>query len=217
VSFEGLRYERVRAKGEWMMRVGPSDAAATILFVPPLFEELNRTRALIAGIMRRLAASGYGCALPDLPGTGESALPLESLCWAEWHAAIADISQGFTATAAIRGGCLLDDSAAPGLAWRFAPAEGASLVRDLERAGLVSGGGSAGYDPGAELIEPLREAGSATGKAVRVVRLASDRGEADLKVEGPPLWRRAEPQNSYELIDALASDIEQWLRQCAAS
>ena len=213
----GLRYERVRAKGEWMMRIGPSEAPVTILFVPPLFEELNRTRALIAGIMRRLAATGHGCALPDLPGTGESAQALESLCWADWHAAIADISQGFSATAAIRGGCLLDDSAAPLLAWRFAPAEGASLVRDLERAGLVSGGGSAGYDPGAELIEPLREATTTTAKQARVVRLASDRGEADLKVEGPPLWRRAEPQTSNELVEALASDLDEWLRQCVAS
>ena len=53
------------------MRIGAADAPP-ILFVPPLFEEMNRTRALIAAIMRALAARGYGCWLPDLPGTGES-------------------------------------------------------------------------------------------------------------------------------------------------
>ena len=37
------------------------------------------------------------------------------------------------------------------------------------------------------------------GGQVRTLRLATDRGEADLKLEGPPLWRRAEPQNSSEL------------------
>ena len=34
-------------RDEWLMRVG-DEAAPAILFVPPLFEEMNRTRALIA-------------------------------------------------------------------------------------------------------------------------------------------------------------------------
>ena len=53
------------------MRIGRADAPA-ILFVPPLFEEMNRTRALIAAVMRRLAKRGHGCWLLDLGGTGES-------------------------------------------------------------------------------------------------------------------------------------------------
>jgi hypothetical protein len=47
------------------MRIGASDAPP-ILFVPPLLEEMNRTRALIVSVMRRLAAQGLGCWLPDL-------------------------------------------------------------------------------------------------------------------------------------------------------
>ncbi len=54
----------------------------------------------------------------------------------------------------------------------------------------------------------------AAGGEVRTVRLATDRAEADLKLEGPPLWRRAEPQTSPELAEAMASDISQWLRGC---
>lgn len=45
----GLAYEPYTTGGrkEWLMRIGPPDAAP-ILFLPPLFEEMNRTRALIA-------------------------------------------------------------------------------------------------------------------------------------------------------------------------
>ncbi len=50
----------------------PAEDAPAILFVPPLFEEMNRTRALIVAVMRRLAKRGHGCWLLDLGGTGES-------------------------------------------------------------------------------------------------------------------------------------------------
>ena len=63
---------------EWLMRIGAEDAPP-ILFVPPLFEEMNRTRALIAAVMRRLAAQGFGCWLPDLGGTGESERDLAAM------------------------------------------------------------------------------------------------------------------------------------------
>jgi pimeloyl-ACP methyl ester carboxylesterase len=70
----GLAFDRYTVDGcsEWMMRIGAAEASP-ILFVPPLFEEMNRTRALIAAMMRALAAEGHGCWLPDLPGTGERA------------------------------------------------------------------------------------------------------------------------------------------------
>ena len=66
-----LAFDRYTVDGcsEWMMRIGRSEAPP-ILFVPPLFEEMNRTRALIAAMMRALSADGFGCWLPDLPGTG---------------------------------------------------------------------------------------------------------------------------------------------------
>ena len=44
----GLAFERFRVdnREEWLMRLGRPHAPP-ILFVPPLFEEMNRTRALI--------------------------------------------------------------------------------------------------------------------------------------------------------------------------
>jgi len=212
VSGPGLAYVRYRTGGrdEWAMRIGEGPA---LLFVPPLFEELNRTRALLAATMRALAAAGFGCWLPDLPGTGESGRALEDVSWQDWReaAAAAFDSARAVASVALRGGALLDDPAPA--RWRFAPASGASLARDLARAGLMTEGGG-GYRPSERLLAGMDAAEPAPGTTVRTLRLATDRAEADLKLEGPPLWRRAEPQNSHELAEAMASDISQWARQC---
>ena len=211
----GLHYDRTTVQGrdEWTMRIG-DPAAPRLLLLPPLLEEMNRTRAFLAATMRRVAAAGYCCLLPDLPGTGESERALEEAGWQDWLDAARAAGEGTRAVASVRGGCLLD-AVLPLPRWRLAPVEGASLVRDLERAGLVADGGGAGYAPSSALLDALR-ASSPTGEA-RTIRLASDRAEADLKVEGPPLWRRSEPQNSSELVEAVASDIIEWLRTCAVS
>jgi hypothetical protein len=76
----------------------------------------------------------------------------------------------------------------------------------------MTAGGGGGYAPSAALLEALGAAEPAKGKDVRTARLSTDRADADLKLEGPPLWRRAEPQNSPELAEAMALDISHWLR-----
>jgi pimeloyl-ACP methyl ester carboxylesterase len=215
VTSGGLHYDRffVDGRGEWMMRVGDA-AAPALLFLPPLFEEMNRTRAFLASTMRRVAEAGYCCRLPDLPGTGESERALEEVGWQDWLDAARAAAEGVKGVVGVRGGCLLDAGLSPPI-WRLAPVEGASLVRDLERAGLVSDGGGAGYAPRTDLLDRLREA-SPTG-AARTVRLASDRADADHKIDGPALWRRSEPQNSPELSEMIASDIKEWIGACVAS
>jgi pimeloyl-ACP methyl ester carboxylesterase len=215
VSGGGLHYDRytVQGRDEWAMRIGDA-AAPRLLFLPPLLEEMNRTRAFLAAIMRRVAAAGYGCLLPDLPGTGESERALEETSWQDWVDAAGAAAEGARAVLSVRGGCLLDAGLTQ-VKWRLAPVEGASLVRDLERAGLVADGGGAGYAPSPSLLDSLGAA-SPAGEA-RTIRLASDRAEADRKVEGPPLWRRSEPQISSELSELVSSDIIEWLRACAAS
>lgn len=194
------------------MRIGEGPG---LLFLPPLFEEMNRTRALLATVMRALAERGLGCWLPDLPGTGESERALEEVSWQDWRdaASAAFDAAGAVASVGVRGGALLD-GASPAR-WRFAPAGGASLARDLARAGLMTEGGG-GYSPSSALLDPLAAAGLEPGDEVRTLRLATDRAEADLKLDGPPLWRRSEPQNSHELADAMASDIAIWVRSCGA-
>jgi hypothetical protein len=220
----GLTYDRYTVDGtsEWMMRIGRAEAPP-IVIVPPLFEEMNRTRALIAAMMRALGASGFGCWLPDLPGTGESERPLEDVVWEDWRAAVTEAADHAAAAsgrapmvAAIRGGCLIDDAAEGAGHWRFAPVPGASLVRDMERSGLA-GTSWAGYPAPAALKAEVEAALPEPAVRLRTVRLASDRAEADGKIAGPSLWRRSEPGHSAALAEAAAADLAAWAKTCAAS
>jgi hypothetical protein len=204
------------------MRIGAGDAPP-ILFVAPLFEEMNRTRALIAGVMRRLAAQGLGCWLPDLKGTSESIENLSDVHWDDWRHDVMSAADHVERAAgrapliaSLRGGCLIDDAAAGIGWWRLAPVAGASLARDMVRAGLA-GVEWAGYPPSAELRGRLEDATPVDQAPLRVARLASDAGPAEAKLTGPALWRRSEPGNSDELAGAMAADIAAWHDTCAAS
>jgi hypothetical protein len=219
-----LAFERFRSAGreEWLMRIGRPQAPA-ILFVPPLFEEMNRTRALIAATMRAAAKKGHCCWLLDLSGTGESERELAAVAWDDWRhdvaAAAAHVSEKSRKPliASLRGGALLDDGAEARGWWRFAPAEGAAVARDMVRSGLAGGVEWAGYAPSDTLKAALEAARPATAAPLRTVRLAADRAGADAKVEGPALWRRSEPGSSPALAEALAADLAKWSRLCAAS
>lgn len=218
-----LAFERfgVEGRGEWLMRIGRREAPA-ILFVPPLFEEMNRTRALIVATMRALTRRGHGCWLVDLSGTGESERDLAEVTWEDWRhdaaAAAAHIAErsGTPLIASLRGGALIDDGAAARGWWRLAPLDGAAVARDMARSGLAGGVEWAGYRPSPALEAALAEARPAAMGSLRIVRLASDRGEADAKVDGPALWRRSEPGRSDELAAALAADLDDWSGECAA-
>ena len=217
----GPVYDRyfVGADAEWLMRIGRSDGAP-ILFVPPLFEELNRTRAFIVAVMRALAREGFCCWLPDLPGTGESERALETCVWADWRDAVRVTSDRVRSgsvlnVASVRGGALLDD-VPDAVHWRFSPVEGRSLLRDLSRAGLTGGDGGAGYSVSSSLAASLADASPVEVAPCRTGRLVSDRQPADAKVDGPALWRRSEPGISSELTRLVASDITTWVRACAS-
>lgn len=221
MSEAGLAFETFESDGrsEWLMRIGAADAPA-ILFVPPLFEEMNRTRALLAAVMRRLAAQGFGCWLPDLSGTGESERDLGEVAWGDWRhdvtsaAAYVSGKAGKPLIASLRGGVLIDDAADGRGWWRFAPADGLALQRDMVRAGLA-GVEWAGYAPSDALKAGLAGATQAEVAPLRTVRLATDAQPADLRVDGPALWRRSEPGTSAELAEALAADLAEWSRACA--
>lgn len=218
----GLEYDRYHVAGhaEWLVRIGPADGPP-ILFVPALFEEMNRTRAFIVAAMRMLAERGFRSWLPDLPGTGESERALEDCRWDDWAGAIQSVADrarppaGPLVIASLRGGALLDE--VEGAAhWRLSPVDGASLVRDLHRSGLVGGGNLAGYPASNELVSALEQAVVGPVKRCRTIRLASDPRPADARIEGPSLWRRSEPASSAELASSVASDIDKWARQCAS-
>ncbi len=193
-----------------------------ILVLEPLFEEKNRTRRLIAQMMRLLDGQGVGTALPDLPGTGESLIGSNALEFGDWmHAVqvVTDMIQPII-IASFRGGCLLDSVTTPAQRWHFAPETGARVVRDLERMRLTSGsddGGYGGHRLRPTFVEQLRSAQIVATPNCRVVRLDSDPLDAAVKVTGTPLWRRAEPGEDADLAQALANDLAHWSRTCAAS
>jgi alpha-beta hydrolase superfamily lysophospholipase len=221
VTASALAFARFQGSGsdEWLMRIGAVDAPA-ILFVPPLFEEMNRTRALLAAVMRGLAGQGFGCWLPDLGGTGESERDLAAISWDDWRHDVRSASDyvsekaGKPLVASLRGGSLLDDAAQARGWWRFAPVEGLGLARDMVRAGLA-GVEWAGYAPSDALKAALSGAAPAEVAPLRIVRLETDAKEADSKYDGPALWRRSEPGTSDALAAALAADIAAWSRSCA--
>jgi hypothetical protein len=223
VTAAGLAFERFKVSNreEWLMRLGRPHAPA-ILFVPPLFEEMNRTRALIAAVMRRLARRGHGCWLVDLSGTGESERDLAEVIWDDWRhdviAAAAHIAEKARRPliASLRGGALVDDGAQSRGWWRFAPLDGAAVARDMVRSRLAGGVEWAGYAPSPAFRDALSAAAPAAVAALRTVRLATDRGAADARLDGPALWRRSEPGSSAELAEAIAADLHRWSRECVA-
>lgn len=186
-----------------------------VIVIEPLFEEANRCRKLVATVMRGLAARGIGSALTDLPGTGESATGIGDVKLDDWHRAVAAYQPRLIVS--FRGGALLDKAASNGI-WRFAPETGARLVRDLQRASLASANGTlyAGHALNDTFLADLGSASPAASGIVRTVRLASDNLDADLKLEGAPLWRRAEPGEDPALAAALIDDIADWASRCAA-
>jgi exosortase A-associated hydrolase 2 len=61
-------------------------AGKTVLYLPPLAEEMNRSRRTIAALGRTMAERGLGLFVLDLFGTGDSAGAFEEATWAGWLA-----------------------------------------------------------------------------------------------------------------------------------
>lgn len=235
---------------EAMLRFGPADGPVVVAALP-LFEEANRTRAFMVTILRALARRGIAGALPDLPGTGESLVPLSGVTvlvmQSAYEGAVETIrAEGRDAYAVgIRSGALLDVLGLVAGRWHLAPSDGPTLLRELTRIKQAELGrreplGDYWYfdptlpedadDPPVEIAGNLVSPDLLTDLTVktpfdrafapalplRTVRLESDPRDADRKLPGAPLWRRAEPDNDPALAELLADDIADWVRACAA-
>ncbi len=168
---------------------------------------------------RTLEKQGFGLTFPDLCGMGESERDMAGVRLADWRAdataAIAEVRP--VVIASIRGGALLDDGGPARGWWRFAPETGARIVRDLRRTQLAGDTGLyAGHRLSDAFLGEVEGALPGPVTPLRTVRLESDATEADGKVAGSPLWRRAEPGEDAGLSAALAADLADWARQCAA-
>ena len=202
---------------EAMVRFGRSEGA-TVLAVPALFEEANRTRALLVDVLRRLARRGIAGALPDLPGQNESSVPTEEARLPLWRAALAAAASlpSPVHVVAIRGGALLDAEAKVASRWYLTPISGGAQVRELARVRAAGGGHDyAGNAIDAAMIAQLEAAEPATVPPLRVARLSGDPRASDVIFPAAPLWRSSEPRADPALAAAMADDIAAWVAACA--
>jgi hypothetical protein len=190
-----------------------------VLVLPALFDEANKLRHLTVEAMRRLDEAGIDTFLPDLPGCNESVAALEDQTLQGWREAAAAAAGYFEAThvLALRGGALCDPADLP--VWRYAPATGASILRAMLRARVISSK-EAGRE---ESREALLEQGRATGlelagyrlgaAMVRELEVAEPSGGAALAniaqsdLGGAGLWLRAEPDHDPAQAAALAAIV----------
>ncbi len=219
-----LRYDSYsgpHGRQELLIGVGPAASTRTILIIPPLFEELNRLRRTLILTMRALGRRDIATALPDLPGQNESQTALENVMLDDWHDAVSAAARtaGATHVMSVRGGALIDT--APDLpVWRFAPANGKSLMNVLARAQVASdkqAGTPRSRDDYWRMAEsePILLGGKLfSPRLVSDLRAAeparSDIAHEPQTVPGPPLWLRAEPGESAELADELAGALDTW-------
>ncbi len=200
---------------------GPADGPR-VLIVPPLFEELNFTRALVVAMARDLGARGIGAWIMDMPGANESPRMLDQVAWADMRGAVAAAADavGNPHIASLRGGALLADAARGRSYWRFAATDGASLLRQMERAQNIgdreTGRAKAPEDApyvdliGYRMTRLLRE----TMRAASPVPPPGPLREVPFSGPGIAPWRRAEPAPDTELSRALAEDIALWIASC---
>lgn len=220
---------------EHILRIAPAGTPrATILIVPPLFEEANRTRRTLVLAMRALATEGFAAWLPDLPGQNESLVPLAHVDLTRWQEALAKVAAdvgGPVIIASVRGGALIDHQAKAAAWWRLAPVGGAALLRTLMRA-RVSADREAGRTSSLEslqeqaqtaplllagnLLSPAMVAGLGTSETQAVAPLRSI-GLGTDGIAGTPLWLRAEPGEDSAMAAAIAADISAWSKTCGIS
>ncbi len=204
-------------RDEQLLTCGPDGAEQRILFVPPLFDEMNRVRRTLVEAMRILGDTGISSTLPDLPGCNESQAKLEDQSLEDWRDAITAAAKAIDATQtfSVRGGALIDDGPAlPTI--RLSPAKGKSLLNMLVRTRIV-GDKEAGVTTTAEALRTEAENGSVElaghnisalmWNGLETAEIPDGSDAALLKpadVDGSALWLRAEPQHDPAMAAGLA-------------
>ncbi len=178
--------------------------SARLLIAPPLFEEMNRTRRFLVETQRQLDAFGVDSMLPDLPGCNESLQAFSAQSLGSWRDAMAAAARHFRAThiLAVRGGALVFPTTLPG--WVLEPIKGASILRQLLRARVLSAREAGLAEDSAALLELGRNHGlelagyrlSAALVAGLDAAVPEDEGQVVIRqsaLGGSALWLRSEP------------------------
>lgn len=192
--------------------------AFRLLIVPPLFEEMNRTRRMIVETQRELDALGVDSMLPDLPGCNESLQAFSAQSLGSWRDAMAAAARHFAAThvLAVRGGALVFPTSLPG--WVLEPQKGGAILRQLLRARVLSAKEAGREESSADLLEHGRNHGlelagyrlSAALVAGLDAAVPQDEGQVVLRqavLGGSAMWLRSEPGDDSAQSAALARII----------
>jgi hypothetical protein len=205
-----------RGGEEMLLRMG-AGSPVTVLVLPALFEEANRMRRFTVSVMRQLEAREIGSILPNLPGQGESMRSIGDTAFADWHEAIAAIPDTSLFAVALRGGSLLGGS----IPHRFhlAPDTGERLMRDMVRATALSEGVPASEVDARARHQPTRLAGNMVSADLYAAMCDAKPvdGATVSQVEGPKLWRSAEPGDDPVYAAAVADEIAAWVHTCAST
>ena len=227
IAPEYLTY-RVAGHDEFCLSFG-SDSARRILIIPPLFDEMNRMRRVLASAMRDLAGRGVDSVLIDLPGCNESLAPLADQSLNSWRDAVAACATQLSVThiASIRGGSLIDSAKLDLPHWRLAPVKGASLLKTMIRTRIAGEKEAGNSISEAELMalaqnEAIELAGNALSPDMVAQLALAEPATLPLLTErklgediaGSPLWLRAEPQDDAAFAANIAADLDRWSASC---
>ena len=189
-----------------------------LLIVPPLFEEMNRTRRFLVETQRQLDRLGIDSMLPDLPGCNESAQAFSAQSLGGWRTAMAAAARHFAAThvLAVRGGALVFPTRLPG--WVLEPVKGTTILRQLLRARVLAAKEAGREENSADLLERGRNhglelAGYHVGAALVAgldAAVPEDEGQRVIgqsELGTGALWLRSEPGEDPAQSAALARII----------
>lgn len=216
---------------------GSAAPRAALLYLQPPGEELNHARAAAALLARRLAEHGWMVLLLDLAGCGDSEGALQDARWPQWQQdAVAALAWLQAASGCLpwRGGlrasallaASLPNTRNPLLLWH-PPADGASLLRQLQRQARFSSGSNDSPWPepllqalGAQALPPQAEPApvvwleaSADGQpgAQQAARLQAWRSAGwsvhAHTVAQAPFWATPEPVSAQAFVDASVQQL----------
>lgn len=210
------------------------DNGRHLLFVPPLFAEMNRCRRLIADCAMMLAHLGFSCWIIDLPGTGESEADPALLSLDDWHDAVDSAAADIKADAiiALRGGAILGRHSQHLPHWSLSAMDGQMIIRELLRLRMASDRGLGklsttaqltaiashlGLEIGGYWLSPALFDGLSNEILLSYPNSISYQLENNFKggegpmLAGEPMWRHAEPGRSLSMAAVMTNAIATWL------
>lgn len=200
------------------------------LIIPPFAEEMNKSRHVLAALLRGLARSGYDALLPDLYGTGDSAGDFGEATLDIWREDIDAAIHHLNANEApvhllgLRFGALLaadacDRHRVVGMTLMHPMTDGRQQLTQMLRLRMAASMAAGEKESTGELKERLNDGEVLEIAGYRLSPALAD-GMQDLSLAGLRLgrvgriaWIEVAPQQDRPLMPASQRIIEAWQRE----